>query len=198
MSHQRWLAISVGLVLARRSAERICARLSSTSSASKRGRGQRQPQILERLVAIFRQRAQRAAQRVTVGAEIQLDRLALEPFVEGLGIEVADAVVERRGGEIGGPCLAGRVLRGAAGEGEVDGDQRHGRLVHQPGLDAARAHHALDGGRRGRSRGRDHRQQRDRDRDRGAVDGLRQGARDCVHECFSSGLRSWGLRLWTR
>ena len=58
-------------------------------------RGQRQPQILERLVAIFRQRAQRAAQRVAVGAEIQLDRLALEPFVEGLGIEVAGAFVEQ-------------------------------------------------------------------------------------------------------
>ncbi len=153
--------------------------------------GQGEPQILERLVAIFRQCAQCAAQRVTVGAEIQLDRLALEPFMERLGIELADAVVERRGGEIGGARLARRILCGAAGEGEVDGDQRDGRLAHQPGLDAARAHDALDGGRGGRSRQRYRRQERYRDR--GAANGFGQDARDCVHECFSS-----GLRLWTR
>ncbi len=44
-------------------------------------RGQRQPQQIESLVAIFRQRAQRAADIVALGAEAHLDGFALEPIV---------------------------------------------------------------------------------------------------------------------
>ncbi len=100
-------------------------------------RGKRKPQQVERLVAIFRQGAHRAADIVAFGAEIHFDGFALEPVLESLGIEIAGAGIEQRCGEIGGARLAGRILDRAADEGEVDGDQRHRRLVHQPGLDAA-------------------------------------------------------------
>ncbi len=43
------------------------------------------------------------------------------------------------------PGLSGGVLVGAAAKGEFDGDQRQRVIAHQPGLDAARAHHPLDG-----------------------------------------------------
>ena len=74
----------------------------------------------------------------------QLDRVALEPLLERLGVELAGALVEQRGDHVGDAGLVGRVLAGAAAEGEVHGDQRHRRLAHQPGLDAARADDALD------------------------------------------------------
>ena len=92
----------------------ICARSVSTSLASNRGAVERQPQIVERLVAILRQRAQRAVDVVAVGAVRELDRLAIEPVVEGFGIELARAFVEQRSDHIGDAGLAGRILVGAA------------------------------------------------------------------------------------
>ena len=118
----------------------------STSDWIETRRRQRQPQIFERLVPVFRQRAQRAAQRVAVGLKTQFDGLAFEARVEGLRIEIAGALVEQRSDQVRRTDLARRILRGAAGEGEVDGDHRNRRLVHQPGFDAARADDALDRG----------------------------------------------------
>ena len=64
--------------------------------------------------------------------------------MERLGVERAGAFVEQVGHQVGDAGLVLRVLGGAAAEGEVDGDQRNRRIAHQPGLDAARADHALD------------------------------------------------------
>ena len=64
--------------------DRTCARMISTSVGVEARRGQRKPQVLERFVAILRQRAQRAAQGVALRLEAQLDRLALEAIVKRL------------------------------------------------------------------------------------------------------------------
>ena len=61
--------------------------------------------------------------------------------------EIASALVEQRSDEVRRTDLAWRILRRAAGEGEVDGDQGNRGLVYQPGFDAARAHDPLDRGR---------------------------------------------------
>ena len=82
--------------------------------------------------------------------EAELDGLALEAIVKGVGIEIAGAFVEQRSDQVRGAGFAGRILSRAADEGKIDGDERDRRLAHQPGLDAAGAHHALDG--RGASR----------------------------------------------
>ena len=100
-------------------------------------RGQSKPQHVEGFVAIFHKRAHRAADIVTPGAETHFDGFALQPVGKRLGIQIARAVVEQRGCEIGSAGLAGRVLDRAADECKVDGDQRHRRLLHQPCLDAA-------------------------------------------------------------
>ena len=66
------------------------------------------------------------------------------------------------------PGLSGGILRGAAGEGIFHRDQRHGGVLHEPGLDAARRHQMLDfcaacdGGTRQRERQREATAQRDR------------------------------------
>ena len=73
--------------------------------------------------------------------------------MEGPGVEIAGSFVDQPGHHGGDARLVGRVLAGAAAEREVHGDQRNGRLLHQPDLDSGRAHHAVDlGGRGGRGR----------------------------------------------
>ena len=42
--------------------------------------------------------------------------------MECLRVEIADAVVEQRSDQVGSAGLAGRILRGAAGESEIDGN----------------------------------------------------------------------------
>ncbi len=90
---------------------------------------ERQPQILECLIAILGERAHRAAQGFAIGTEPQLDGLALKAIVKGFGIEIADAVVKQRRHELCRARLAGRVLYGAPGKGEVDSDQRDSGLM---------------------------------------------------------------------
>ena len=63
--------------------------------------------------------------------------------MERLGIEIAGALVPHAGRQIGHAGLVGRVLRGTAGERELERDQGRG-FVHHPGLDPARADHPLD------------------------------------------------------
>ena len=143
--------------------------------------GQRKPQIVERFVAVLGKRAQGAAQIVASGAEAELDRLAFEPVVEGIGIEGAGAVVEQARCHMGDAGFVLRVLIGAAEEGEVDGDQRQGAVADQPRLDAERADHALDIHRSRRKGGK---------RDGGASNERDQAARGGaadpgIHERFS-------------
>src|SRR4029077_13135586 len=92
-------------------------------------RGQREPQIVERLIAILRQRAKRALNVVAVGAEGELDRLAIEPFVEGFGIKLAGALIEQRSDEVADTGFLRWILVGAASEREADRDERNRRLV---------------------------------------------------------------------
>ena len=149
-------------------------------------RGERQTQIVERLVPILHQRAQRAAQRVVLRLEAELDGLALEAIVKGAGVEIAGAFIEQRSDQGRGAGFAGRILSRAADEDEIDGDERDRRLAHQPGLDAAGAHHALDG--RGASRRGENNKRRDGD-GTAAQEGAAQDRRHGIHECFSSACR---------
>ena len=121
--------------------------------ASKCGRRQREPQQIERLVLVFLERAQRAADMFAAGLEVHLDRLALERLVEGLGVELAGTLVEQIERHVADACLAFGILGGTAAEGEIERDQRHGGIAHEPDFDAARAHHPLDLGRIARRRG---------------------------------------------
>ena len=107
-------------------------------------RRERQSQQRESLVPVLDQGAHRTVQVLARRAEAERYGVLLEPLVERLGIEVARAFVEQVRRHVGDAGLVGRVLVGAAAEGELDRDQRQRGLVHQPGLDAARADDALD------------------------------------------------------
>ena len=105
----------------------------------------RQRQQVERLVALFGQHAHRAVDRVAAGAEAHLGAGIVELRLEGVAVEIAGAFVEQAGHQLGQPFLAGRVLRGAALEGEADRDDRHRIVLDQPGGDALVALDLLDG-----------------------------------------------------
>ena len=98
---------------------------------------QRQLQEAESFVAMLLEHLHRAAQIVARGREGHLDGAALQPFVEGLGIQISRAFVQRVGGEAAGAGFVGGVLRRAAGEGIFHRDQRHGGVLNQPGFNAA-------------------------------------------------------------
>ncbi len=70
-----------------------------------------------------------------------------------LGGKVARAFVEQARNHVGDARLAGFVRRRAAAPGDVHDDDGHFVFLHEPGLDAARAHHPFDihggGGKRG-------------------------------------------------
>ena len=72
-----------------------------------------------------------------VEAEAQLDGAAVETFMEGLGIQIAGAFVEQVGDHVADAGLVGRILGRAAAEGIFHRNQRHGGVLHEPGLDAA-------------------------------------------------------------
>ena len=115
--------MSFGLVVSRCSRDTICARMRSTVRGVEARLGEREAQRVEGLVAVLLERAQGAAEIVAAGAEAELDRLALEPVVEGRGIERAGAFVEQAGRHVGDAGLVGGVLVGAAADGELDRDQ---------------------------------------------------------------------------
>jgi hypothetical protein len=81
---------------------------------------------------------------VAAGREAQLHGVLLDALLERLGVELAGAVVEQRGGQVRHARLDLGILVGAADEGEVHRDQRDGRIAHQPRLDAAGRLHHLD------------------------------------------------------
>ena len=87
---------SLGLVLWRCSRE-IDLRADALDRGGVEARlVQREPQQLEGLVLVFLERAQRAADMFAAGANLQLDRLALQPLLERRAVELAGAFVERR------------------------------------------------------------------------------------------------------
>ena len=116
--------------------------------------GQREMQHAEGVIAILRERAKRSAELIATGGEVHLDGVALELLVERIAVECARALVEQIGNHVGDTGFVRRILLRPAAKRELHGDQRRGRLAHQPGLDARRAHDALDrgGGRRSRRR----------------------------------------------
>ncbi len=72
--------------------------------------------------------------------------------MEGLGIEIAGTLIEQVGDQIADAGLRRRVLAGAATEGIFHRDQGHGRILDEPGFDAAGRDQALDLGGRLRRR----------------------------------------------
>jgi hypothetical protein len=106
------------------------------------------------------ERLERALEGVGACFEIHGDGAVLELCREGLGIKVASTLGQEVHRHQGAALLAGRVEGGAAAEGELDRYHGQHRLAHQPGLDAARARHALDLHRRGLRHERDGQEQR--------------------------------------
>ena len=148
------------------------------------GRGQRQPQKRESVVAIVVQCAQGSAEIIAAGAEIDLDRPLFKFLGEGLGVEIAGAFVEQTSSHIGDAELVGGVLAGTPAKSEFKRYQRRGRLAHQPSLDPTGADHAFDRHRAGRRGQGKHRQPGQRHAGR---DGFHLMRERSAHERFSSG-----------
>src|SRR5260370_7594772 len=78
------------------------------------------------------------------GAEAQFDGAAVETLVETLGIQIAGAFIEQIGDQIADAGLVGGILGSAAAESVFHRDQRHGSVLHEPGLDASRRNQMLN------------------------------------------------------
>ena len=114
MLHQLRLAMSLGLrALALQLREHLRAHALDGGGLEPR-LVQREPQQVEGLVLVFLQRAQRAADVIAVGMEIELDRLALQHVVEGAVIQLAGAFVEQADRHVAGARLVRGILRRAA------------------------------------------------------------------------------------
>ena len=107
------------------------------------GLRQGQPQEFERLVAAICERLQAALDFIAAGVEGELHGRRFEARLEGVGVEGTGALVEKARHEAGEAGHIGRILRGAAAEGEIDGDQRHGVVGYEPRGDAAGAGYLL-------------------------------------------------------
>ena len=121
-------------------------------------RCQRHPKQVESLLAGILEHTQRAAEIIPRRTEAELDGAALQPFMEGFGIQIARTLVEQIANQIADPGLVGRVLGRTASEGIFHRDQRHGGFLHEPGFDAARRNQVLDLGGRMRRRCRERHQ----------------------------------------
>jgi hypothetical protein len=144
---------------------------------------EREPQQVDALILAVAQHADRAVEIVAGHGEAKLDGVVLDPLLERLGGELAGALIQQSRRQVADACLDGGIFAGAAQEGEIERHQRQRRLAHQPGLDAARRHHAFDRGRcrrlcrrRGREQCRDERNEKpqtpDHDRLSPGCDGL--------------------------
>ena len=149
-------------------------------------RRERQPQQLEGFILIGAQRAQRGRGLVAVGRKADLDRLGFDPLVEALGIEFPCPLVEQRRRHGGHAGFVYGILVGAAAERKIEGDQRYRRVLHQPCLDASRAHDALDRGRLGGKR----RHQRRRNRHDGREEAQSARLKSTAGAC-QSGASPW-------
>jgi hypothetical protein len=104
------------------------------------GLGERQGQQLHRLVAVFGERLEAAVEGIAAVLEAHAHGEVLHALLECLGREVAGALIQNAGQEVGEALLAHRVLHAAAAlEGEAHGDQRHAVGLDQPGADPAGA-----------------------------------------------------------
>ena len=146
-------------------------------------RGQRRPQQLEGFVLVVLEHPQGAAEIIPRDAETQFDRAAVEMFVKRPGIQVARTLIDEVGDHVADAGLAVRILHGAAVHGEFHRDQRHGRILHEPGLDAAGRNQVLDlgGGVRGAGHHRREATQTPATRARRGAPDLEEG-----HERFSA------------
>ena len=115
-------------------------------------RVEREPHQLEAFVHLVAQDAKRAAEIVALHAKAEFDGGTVHALLKGARIEIAGAFVEQRRRHMADAGLFRRILIGAALHREIHRDQRHRGFAHQPGLDPARAHDALDLGRRRRRR----------------------------------------------
>ena len=146
VAHQRLEAMSFGFVLSRRSGDSIWPRMRSTVRLLEARRGQREPQQSNASSWFsFRVRSEPPNGRAR---RVKPSSIALASSRSWKAARRGRRRPRRAGRHhVGDAGLAGRVLVGAAAEGEVHRDQRHRRLAHQPGFDAARADHPLDLGR---------------------------------------------------
>ncbi len=103
-----------------------------------------EPRQGKSLRAIAGKRLQPPGQDVAIGRKRQFDRVLIERAMEAFGVIGSGAFVDEAGEEIGGAGLAERVLRGAALEGELDGDERHRVILDEPGLNPALRDDFLD------------------------------------------------------
>jgi len=113
--------------------------------------GQRQGEERDALVGVLDQHLERAADRVGAGMEGQFDRPGGQPLLEGVGGEVARALVEEPGQHLSAAGLAGGILGGTALEREGQRDHRHHGGFDVPRLDARGGRHRQ--GRGGRAGG---------------------------------------------
>src|SRR5450631_195245 len=87
-------------------------------------RAQRDPQEIEGLVTVLIERTQRAVEVVARDLKTKLDGVVLQPLVVGVAVEVAGALVEQIGGEVGGARFVRLVLGGAAMEDKIRSEER--------------------------------------------------------------------------
>ena len=158
------------------------ARIRSTSAALEARRGHRLAQQVEGFVPVVLEHPQRAAEVIPRRGKAELDGAAVEPLVEGLGIQFLGSLVEQAGDHVADAGLVGRILRRAAAEGIFHRDQRHGGVLHEPGLDAAGRNQALDLCRRVRRQGGE----REEATAIGAPPDIPQPSGKMGHERFSS------------
>src|SRR3974390_129824 len=152
------------------------------------------------------QGAERAEEAVAPDLEPQFDRVVFQALVEGAAVEIARALIEQIGGEIGGAGLLRAVLARAAVESKIERDQRGRLLAHEPGLDAGRADDRLDGHRLRRARKRDQQGRYEGERsemaphERGPVSLIRLPVTErcfCSH-CRAASRTSSAVTLWMR
>ncbi len=141
LATKRWLAMSFGLVVSRRSAAIICARTRSSGSASNRG-----------CVSASRSRS-KASSRFSFSVRSEprrySSRLALKPMLDGVSFEpLAETPCASRSPApsssrpatmLATPGLSAGSCVGAAGEGEIHGDHGNGRLAAPARLRCRRA-----------------------------------------------------------
>ena len=98
----------------------------------------REPRELAGAVEIARQRAQAAGKEIAFGVKRNLDRLLVEGALESLAVEVARTFVEQPREHRRCARLAFGIARAAAAKGEFGSDDRHGVVLDEPSVYAAR------------------------------------------------------------
>ena len=134
--------------------------MRARASGSKRGRVSASARSSTASLAVPGQGLQIAVEGIQARIEPQPDGQVLQAGLESLGVQFAGALVQETGQVVGQSLLARGVERGAAAEGEAEGDQGVAGFADQPGDDAAGGLHPLHRHGGGRRRGRQGRQDR--------------------------------------